>query len=57
MAKKKTYPKAPKKTASLEVWNNYKNKCVQVDAANKKMDADKKAKEAVIKSVTVLKKK
>jgi hypothetical protein len=57
MAKKKSYPKAPKKTASLETWNNYKKKCVEVDAANKKMEADKKAKESVIKAVSALKKK
>lgn len=49
MAKKKKYPKTPKKSASLAMWQRYDGKKKDVDKFNKQIDADKKKKEAIIK--------
>jgi len=55
MAKPKKYPKTPKKTASLKVWEGYKARCQAVDKHNAGLKSDKAKKESVIKSVTALK--
>jgi hypothetical protein len=56
MAKKKSYPKAPKKTASLEAWKKYEDKIKDIDKFNASIDSDQKKKESVINSVTKRKK-
>ena len=35
MAKKRKYPKQPKASSSIEVWNRYLQKCKEVAAHNK----------------------
>jgi hypothetical protein len=57
MAKPKKYPKTPKKTASLRVWEGYKARCQAVDKYNAGLRSDKAKKESVIKSVTAIKSK
>jgi hypothetical protein len=55
--KKKKYPKSPKKTSSLEVWDKYKVRCKEVDEFNKKIITDKAKKAKVIEEVKKLKSK
>jgi hypothetical protein len=55
MAKKKKYPKQPKKSASLKVWENYQAKIKEIDKHNAKIDADEKKKEAMIGRVQKMK--
>lgn len=57
MPKLKKYPKAPKATASLKVWENYKKRCEGVDKANAPIIAEAKKKETVKASVAKLKDK
>lgn len=57
MPKLKKYPKAPKATASLKVWENYHAKCKDVDKFNAPIIAADKKKESVKKSVATLKSK
>lgn len=57
MAKYKKYPKSPKKSSSLDVWEKHKQKCQEVDKHNAKIDADKKKKETVIGAVKKIKSK
>ncbi len=56
-SKKRRYPKAPRKTASVQVWENYRNRCKDVDKHNASLISDKKKKEGIIKSVQQLKSK
>lgn len=55
--KKRKYPKAPKKTASLEVWERHRAKCVEVDRYNANIEAAKKKKAGVISQVQKIKAK
>jgi len=48
MAKKRKYRKKPKKSASLETWQKYAAHKKEVDAHNRKIEADKKKKAALI---------
>ena len=50
MAKKKKYPKRPKASASLSVWENYKKRRAEVDKHIKQVEADEKKKKAIIGS-------
>jgi 1,4-dihydroxy-2-naphthoate octaprenyltransferase len=56
MAKKKSYPKQPKQSASLNAWENYYDKCKEVDKHNAQLEADAKKKKSVIDKVKKLKK-
>jgi hypothetical protein len=47
-AKKLKYPKKPKATASLEVWERYTARCKEVDKINAQKEADAKKKAALI---------
>jgi len=49
MAKKKKYPKQPKKSASLATWERYEARCKAVTAHNKAL-AEKPKKIDAIKS-------
>ena len=51
MATKKKYPKKPKASASLKVWENYKVKVKDVDKYNAQLEADKRKKAALIKQL------
>lgn len=55
MAKKKSYPKQPKASASLKVWENYHAKCKDVDKFNADLEKTAKKKEQVKASVGKLK--
>lgn len=55
--KKRKYPKQPKMTASLPVWERYRAKCQEVDRYNAGLDAAKKKKAAVISTVQKMKAK
>jgi hypothetical protein len=57
MAKPKKYPKSPKQSASLKVWENYKVRCQAVDKYNAGIKQDKARKESVKKQVASLKNK
>lgn len=48
MAKMKKLPKKPKASASLQTWENYHKRVKAVQAANRKLVADKKKKEKLI---------
>jgi hypothetical protein len=54
--KKKKYPKKPKASANLSVWERYQNKVKDVNAYNNQLIKDKTKKENIIKSVDKLKK-
>lgn len=56
MAKKKSYPKQPKQSASLSTWETYHDKCKAVDKHNAQLEADAKKKKALIDKVKKLKK-
>ena len=49
MARKKKYPKMPKRSASLAVWQRYEARCKEVDKHNKAID-EKPAKIDAIKA-------
>jgi len=49
MASKKKYPKKPKSSASLTTWENYAKRRKDVEMYNRKIEADKKKKENLIK--------
>lgn len=55
--KLKKHPKAPKATASLEVWENYKKRCEQVNKDNAPIIAARKKKVTVIAAVKKIKEK
>jgi hypothetical protein len=57
MAKKKKFPKQPKQGASLKVWENYKKRCEDVNRYNAQIEAEKKKKEQVKKTVQSVKSK
>jgi hypothetical protein len=57
MAKPKKYPKSPKQSSSLKVWENYKVKCQAVDKHNAQLKTDKAKKENVRKQVQAIKSK
>ena len=44
---KKSYPKAPKASASVETKQNYIKKCKEIDRENAKRAAEKKKSEAL----------
>lgn len=50
-AKKIKYPKRPKKTASLEVWERYNARIKEVDRKNNEVKARANKKATLIKSV------
>ena len=52
MATKKKAPKAPKRSASLQVWERYHARLAEVEKHNRSVDADKKKKESLIKRAT-----
>lgn len=49
MAKIKRYPKKPKRSASLKVWENYRDRCKAVDKHNAQVKSELKKKEAIQK--------
>ena len=57
MAKKRKYPKEPKRSASLETWRNYRDKVKEVDKYNAEREKRKKEKERVIADAKRLKKR
>ncbi len=57
MAVKKKYPKSPKSSASLEIWERYKSRMKEVDDHNKKIIADKAKKVKLISEIKKLKSK
>lgn len=57
MAKRKSYPKAPKAGASLKVWENYKKRCEAVNKYNASLETDKKKKESIKASIGKVKTK
>ncbi|MFT3753691.1 MAG: hypothetical protein QM800_12735 [Paludibacter sp.] len=57
MAKLKKFPKAPKQNASLEVWENYKKKCEQVNKDNAPKIAAVKKKASIKDQVKKIKAK
>jgi hypothetical protein len=57
MAKLKKFPKAPKATASLAVWENYKKKCELVNKDNAPKIAAVKKKESLKAAVKKIKEK
>ena len=48
MPAKKKYPKRPKQSSRLSVWENYHAKCKEVDKHNAQLLKDKKRKQALI---------
>ena len=57
MPKIKKYPKQPKASASLKSWENYQQKCKDVDKFNAPIIAAEKKKERIKKSVATQKSK
>ncbi|MEI7504108.1 MAG: hypothetical protein WCJ61_12575 [Paludibacter sp.] len=58
MATKLTkFPKAPKATASLAVWENYKKRCDEVNKTNAPKIASDKKKKSIIDATKKLKAK
>jgi len=55
--KLKKYPKAPKRSASLTVVENYLQKCRLIDKDNNKIKADEKKRIGLLKKVQDLKRK
>jgi hypothetical protein len=55
--KKKKYPKSPKTTSSLQVWEKYKERCKEVDKFNSSIITDKAKKAKLITEVQKLKSK
>jgi acetyl-CoA carboxylase beta subunit len=66
--KKIKYPKAPKRSASVEVWERYYERIKEIDKLNaqrmaeynrklKQIEADKKKKEALIHKISSLRAK
>lgn len=55
--KKRKYPKAPKQTASLAVWERHRAKVQEVDRYNSNIEAAKKKKAGVISQVQKMKAK
>jgi hypothetical protein len=51
MAKKKCYPKKPKKSASVQTMRNYLAKCKDVDKHNAQIVKDAKLKESLYKQI------
>ena len=49
MAKMKSAPKAPKKTASVRSWENFNKRLDEVKKHNAKITSDKKKTESLIK--------
>jgi hypothetical protein len=47
-AKKLKYPKKPKTTAGLSIWERYTERCKEIDKINNQRDADAKKKAALI---------
>lgn len=56
MAKLRKLPKRPKQTSSLETWKNWERKCKEVQAYNRQIAKDKKAKQAIISRAGSIKK-
>lgn len=48
-SKKIKYPKRPKQSSSLSVWERYDARCKEVDKINNQRAAEAKRKEALIK--------
>jgi hypothetical protein len=48
MAKKKRFPKSPKQSASLEVWQRHNAKIAEVKKFNNQIEADKRKKKTEI---------
>lgn len=48
MAKKKSFPKAPKASASLEVWQKYDKKVADVKKHNAQIESDKRKKKTLM---------
>lgn len=54
---KKSYPKAPKASASVETKQNYIKKCKEIDRENAKRLAEKKKSEALSKKIKAIRSK
>jgi len=54
MAKLRKLPKRPKQSSSLQTWKNWETKCKAVQAYNRKLQSDKKAKEAIIRKASTI---
>jgi len=56
MAKLRNLPRKPKQTASLDTWKNWERRCREVQAYNRQIAKDKKAKQAIISRASGMKK-
>lgn len=57
MASKRKLPKAPKQSASLDVWKRYEGRLKEVQKHNDQVDRDKSAKKSLIARVLKARKK
>lgn len=55
MAKKKSFPKAPKASASLETWQKYDKKVAEVKKHNAQLESDKRKKKTLVEKIKKVK--
>lgn len=55
MAKKKSFPKAPKASASLETWQKYDKKVTEVKKHNAQLESDKRKKKTLVEKIKKVK--
>lgn len=55
MAKKKSYPKAPKQSSSLEVWQKYDKKVSEVKKYNAQLLSDSRKKKNLVEKIKKVK--
>jgi hypothetical protein len=55
MAKKKSYPKAPKQSSSLEVWQKYDIKVSEVKKYNAQLLSDARKKKSLVEKIKKVK--
>lgn len=55
MAKKKSFPKSPKASASLEVWQKYDKKVAEVKKHNAQLESDKRKKKTLVDKIKKVK--
>lgn len=55
MAKKKSFPKAPKQSASLETWQKYDKKVSEVKKHNAQLESDKRKKKSLVEKIKKVK--
>lgn len=55
MEKKKSFPRAPKQSSSLEVWQKYDKKVSEVKKHNAQVESDKRKKKSLVEKIKKLK--